>query len=122
MYLNIDLVRLLLVFLGWEHKEKIINTFETKEISSQMECGDSVKFTFIQGKKDEVIIDSEVSTLKWIRSVLRFSGEHQHELLDFVAAKFHEEMGVFKLLVRPPNQSEQNSNWIVFFLFCIGFV
>ena len=26
-------------------------------------------------------------------------GEHQHELLDFVAAKFHEEMGVFKLLV-----------------------
>ncbi len=28
------------------------------------------------------------------------AGEHQHELLDFVAAKFHEEMGVFKLLVR----------------------
>ena len=122
MYLNIDLVRLLLVFFDWEHNEKIINTFETKEISSQMECGDSVKFTFIQGKKDEVIIDSEVSTLKWIRFVLRFSGEHQHELLDFVAAKFHEEMGVFKLLVRPPNQSEQNLNWIVFFLFCIGFV
>lgn len=27
------------------------------------------------------------------------SGEHQMELLDFVAAKFHEEGGVFKLLV-----------------------
>ena len=26
-------------------------------------------------------------------------GEHQMELLDFVAAKFHEEGGVFKLLV-----------------------
>ena len=32
-------------------------------------------------------------------SFLLFLGEHQHELLDFVAAKFHEEMGVFKLLV-----------------------
>lgn len=29
-----------------------------------------------------------------------FVGEHQAELLDFVAAKFHEELGVFKLLVR----------------------
>lgn len=28
------------------------------------------------------------------------AGEHQMELLDFVAAKFHEEGGVFKLLVR----------------------
>ncbi len=27
-------------------------------------------------------------------------GEHQMELLDFVAGKFHEEGGVFKLLVR----------------------
>ena len=27
-------------------------------------------------------------------------GEHQMELLDCVAAKFHEEPGVFKLLVR----------------------
>lgn len=27
------------------------------------------------------------------------TGEHQMELLDFVAAKFHEEGGVFKLLV-----------------------
>ena len=27
-------------------------------------------------------------------------GEHQFELLDFAAAKFHEEPGVFKLLVR----------------------
>jgi len=26
-------------------------------------------------------------------------GEHQYEILDFVAAKFHEELGVFKLLV-----------------------
>ena len=26
-------------------------------------------------------------------------GEHQMELLDYVAAKFHEEMGTFKLLV-----------------------
>ncbi|XP_077407398.1 meiotic recombination protein DMC1/LIM15 homolog isoform X6 [Vanacampus margaritifer] len=28
-----------------------------------------------------------------------FGGEHQMELLDFVAAKFHEEAGVFKLLI-----------------------
>lgn len=28
-----------------------------------------------------------------------YTSEHQFELLDFVAAKFHEEMGVFKLLV-----------------------
>jgi len=27
------------------------------------------------------------------------AGEHQYEILDFVAAKFHEELGVFKLLV-----------------------
>ncbi|EDO28862.1 predicted protein [Nematostella vectensis] len=27
------------------------------------------------------------------------SGEHQYELLDSVAAKFHEEPGVFKLLI-----------------------
>ena len=26
-------------------------------------------------------------------------GEHQYEILDYVAAKFHEELGVFKLLV-----------------------
>jgi len=26
-------------------------------------------------------------------------GEHQYEMLDYVAAKFHEELGVFKLLV-----------------------
>jgi hypothetical protein len=26
-------------------------------------------------------------------------GEHQMELLDYVAAKFHEEAGIFKLLV-----------------------
>ena len=29
-----------------------------------------------------------------------FLGEHQYELMDLVAAKFHEEAGVFKLLVR----------------------
>jgi hypothetical protein len=28
-----------------------------------------------------------------------YTSEHQYELLDFVAAKFHEEAGVFKLLV-----------------------
>ena len=28
------------------------------------------------------------------------AGEHQYEILDYVAAKFHEELGVFKLLVR----------------------
>lgn len=28
-----------------------------------------------------------------------YTSEHQHELLDFVAAKCHEEMGVFKLLI-----------------------
>lgn len=27
-------------------------------------------------------------------------GEHQMELLDYVAAKFHEEAGIFKLLVQ----------------------
>jgi hypothetical protein len=27
------------------------------------------------------------------------TGEHQYELLDYVAAKFYEESGVFKLLV-----------------------
>jgi len=30
------------------------------------------------------------------------TGEHQFEILDFVAAKFHEELGVFKLLVSRP--------------------
>ena len=30
---------------------------------------------------------------------LLYLGEHQFELLDMVAAKFHEEPGVFKLLV-----------------------
>jgi len=28
-----------------------------------------------------------------------YTSEHQHELLDNVAAKFHEEPGVFKLLI-----------------------
>jgi hypothetical protein len=28
-----------------------------------------------------------------------YTSEHQYELLDYVAAKFHEEAGVFKLLV-----------------------
>ena len=28
-----------------------------------------------------------------------YTSEHQYEILDFVAAKFHEEAGVFKLLV-----------------------
>jgi len=28
-----------------------------------------------------------------------YTSEHQYELLDFVAGKFHEEAGVFKLLV-----------------------
>ena len=28
-----------------------------------------------------------------------YQGEHQYEILDCVAAKFHEEAGVFKLLV-----------------------
>lgn len=32
-------------------------------------------------------------------SIFFLIGEHQMELLDFVAAKFHEEGGVFKLLV-----------------------
>lgn len=34
-----------------------------------------------------------------------YTGEHQMELLDCVAAKFHEEPGVFKLLVRVPTSS-----------------
>jgi hypothetical protein len=29
-----------------------------------------------------------------------YTSEHQYELLDYVAAKFHEEAGVFKLIVR----------------------
>lgn len=32
-----------------------------------------------------------------------YTSEHQYELLDYVAAKFHEEAGVFKLLVRKIN-------------------
>lgn len=32
-------------------------------------------------------------------ALLKIIGEHQSEMLDYVAAKFHEEMGVFKLLV-----------------------
>jgi len=32
--------------------------------------------------------------------MLTCAGEHQYEILDFVAAKFHEELGVFKLLVK----------------------
>lgn len=32
-------------------------------------------------------------------AILAILGEHQFELLDMVAAKFHEEPGVFKLLV-----------------------
>lgn len=38
-------------------------------------------------------------TLSFEMSSFSFIGEHQMELLDFVAAKFHEEGGVFKLLV-----------------------
>ena len=42
-----------------------------------------------------------VSGLVYLSAPLTcFSGEHQMELLDCVAAKFHEEPGVFKLLVR----------------------
>lgn len=29
-----------------------------------------------------------------------YTSEHQYELMDYVAAKFHEEAGVFKLLVK----------------------
>jgi hypothetical protein len=32
-------------------------------------------------------------------TLISLSGEHQFELLDSVAGKFHEEIGVFKLLV-----------------------
>ena len=34
-----------------------------------------------------------------VRVILCLLGEHQMELIDAVAAKFHEEPGVFKLLV-----------------------
>lgn len=37
------------------------------------------------------------------------TGEHQSELLDYVAAKFHEEAGVFKLLVASPHQWQLGS-------------
>lgn len=32
-----------------------------------------------------------------------YTSEHQYDLLDYVAAKFHEEAGVFKLLVSYKN-------------------
>lgn len=35
-----------------------------------------------------------------ISAAISIPGEHQMELLDCVAAKFHEEPGVFKLLVK----------------------
>lgn len=37
-----------------------------------------------------------------------YTSEHQFELLDFVAAKFYEEAGVFKLLV-----SHESTSWII---------
>ena len=39
----------------------------------------------------------------------KLQGEHQMEMLDYVAAKFHEEPGVFKLLVRFVVQMKGNA-------------
>ena len=36
---------------------------------------------------------------QYILLLLKSKGEHQYELMDSVAAKFHEEPGVFKLMV-----------------------
>ncbi|CAK9290639.1 unnamed protein product [Gordionus sp. m RMFG-2023] len=41
----------------------------------------------------------EEAMLKNIIYARAYTSEHQNELLDFVAAKFHEESGVFKLLI-----------------------
>jgi len=41
-----------------------------------------------------------LSDPNFICQLLFPSGEHQMELLDYVAAKFHEEAGIFKLLVQ----------------------
>lgn len=43
------------------------------------------------------------------------SGEHQMELLDFVAAKFHEEGGVFKLLASDTDKTSLTINAITYF-------
>ena len=40
--------------------------------------------------------DAMLSNVVFVRA---YTSEHQYELLDLVAAKFHEEAGVFKLLV-----------------------
>lgn len=40
--------------------------------------------------------DAMLNNVVFVRA---YTSEHQYELLDHVAAKFHEEAGVFKLLV-----------------------
>ena len=42
------------------------------------------------------------------RKLSLFAGEHQYELLDFVAAKFYDEQGIFKLLVSFLNHFTKN--------------
>lgn len=47
-----------------------------------------------------MILASASSSFDSIFSLHFPPGEHQMELLDYVAAKFHEEAGIFKLLVQ----------------------
>lgn len=47
--------------------------------------------------------------------LLNPAGEHQMELLDMVAAKFHEEGGVFKLLVRAKNSAQYLIKFLLIF-------
>jgi len=48
----------------------------------------------------EPILVSVIKNSIFAHKCFAFLGEHQMELIDAVAAKFHEEPGVFKLLVR----------------------
>lgn len=41
----------------------------------------------------------QVAVLDNVLYARAYTSEHQYELLDYVAAKFHEEAGVFKLLI-----------------------
>lgn len=40
-----------------------------------------------------------IDVMKYCIFITLIEGEHQQEIIDFVAAKFHEEQGIFKLLV-----------------------
>ena len=54
---------------------------------------------FLHYKAHDLYLDSRMPQCISLYYICACTGEHQYELLDYVAAKFHEEMGVFKLLV-----------------------